>query len=182
MLLEARLIELNRRIAPKGPDGFFGAVYDETSASADLPVALVVGINYGQEGTSKSVCGRWKDKIRYAEHVAQMANKKKLPVRDYSVVLWNFYPFLTEKQWTKEHCNSRDEAQLIFDSGYKDPFATFETICRELSPAVLIFHGVTSAVPILARIALRRINRSGLLVPNLSYWHLQGIDHIDEIS
>lgn len=145
-----------------GSGDFIGAVYDTSSQDTDLPVAVIIGINYGQRASSASVVGLSQDDIRYARHVEALTG------RAHHTVIWNFYPYLTETEWLEDVKNAAEEATRIFDSGFVDPFAAFETLVRELQPKEIIFHGISSAVPILARIALRRVGRDAQLVPNLA--------------
>ncbi len=149
--------------APRlGSGDFVGAVYDTSSQDADLPVAVIIGINYGQRASSGSLIGFSQDDIRYARHINALTGKA------HHTVIWNFFPYLTESEWLEDIVNAADEAERIFDSGYVDPFAAFETLIRKLQPNEIIFHGISSAVPILARVALRRVHREGQLVPNLA--------------
>lgn len=100
--MQTRLIEkiraLNVRIAPKHNVDAFGVVFDCSSISGDQPVALVIGINYGQRGTSGGREGIDCESIGYARHIAQLAQFKKLAESNYSVVLWNFFPYLTDTE------------------------------------------------------------------------------------
>jgi hypothetical protein len=56
----------------------------------------------------------------------------------------------------------------VFDAGYVDPFAVFSNLVLKLQPELIVFHGITSAVPVLARSAIRCVGRTAILVPNLS--------------
>jgi hypothetical protein len=107
--------------------------------------------------------------IRYARYVATLLQNEKLP-SDCHAVIWNFSPYLTTEEWLEEVKNSAEQADRLFDNGYVDPFAVFSDLVHGLNVQDhrIVFHGITSAVPILARIALRRIARKGFLVPNLS--------------
>jgi|GEM_PF-6214671 len=153
----------------KGTGQFVGAVYDKSSPVGDFPAALVVGINYGQIGTSSSVVGHVEDDIRYFRHVAALLKKEGLP-SDCHVVVWNFFPYLTAAEWLEEIANSDDEAERIFDQGYIDPMGVFEDLVTKLSilDYYVVFHGISSAVPTLARIAIRKVGKKCFLVPNLS--------------
>jgi hypothetical protein len=156
------LEEINR--APKkGQGDFVGAVYDTTSNDGVLPVALVVGINYGQRATSASIVGRCEDQIGYAKYVAVLGKK-----RDYHTVVWNFFPYLTKSEWMEDVSNSAEEAERVFDAGYVDPYGVFSDLVHRLQPELIVFHGICSAVPVLARSAIRSVQRTAILVPNLS--------------
>jgi hypothetical protein len=112
-------------------------------------------------------------RIHYAKHVAVLATGKP-----HHTVLWNFFPYLTEKEWLKEVANAADEAKRVFETGYVDTLAVFAELVRGLDPALIVFHGVSSAVPILGRIAIRQVRRRALLVPNLS----RGLAHTSKHS
>jgi hypothetical protein len=73
-----------------GSGDFIGAVYDTSSQDADLPVAVIIGINYGQRASSASVVDRSEDDIGYARYI------KALTGHAHHTVIWNFYPYLTE--------------------------------------------------------------------------------------
>jgi hypothetical protein len=125
--------------APRhGAGSFVGAIYDTSSQDADLPVAVVIGINYGQLASSASVVGSTHDDIRYARYV------KVLTGREHHAVIWNFYPYLTAKEWTKDAPRAVDEASRVFDTGFVDPIAAFEALIRELQPDLIIFHGIVT--------------------------------------
>jgi hypothetical protein len=151
----------------KGSGHFVGVVYDSFSPDGDFPIALVVGINYGQTATSKSIVGKNEDRVDYVKHVQKIAQSQNRP-GEYHVVIWNFFPFLTELEWLEDIANRSDEATRIFERGYSDPIEVFSSLIEKLQPDLIVFHGISSAVPILARIALRRVGRQGVLVPNLS--------------
>lgn len=157
------IIEASNNASRKGDGAFVGAIYDSTSPSGDIPSALVVGINYGQQATSGSVVGRNEDAVGYAKHVAALAGERAL-----HTVLWNFFPYLTDREWLNDVSNSADEAERIFDGGYADPFGAFSDLVSNLRPELVISHGVSSSVPILARVAIRRVGCSALLVQNLA--------------
>jgi hypothetical protein len=164
-----RLKALNAEIAPQtGRTDAFGAMFDTSSKSPDHPVALVVGINYGQIGTSTGRIGATEDNIGYHAKISELAASQRLAVVDFAVVLWNFFPYLTDLPWTEQMKNSKQEAAFLFEEGYPDPLAVFEHVHSALRPEILVFHGVGSAVPILAHLALRRIRRRAFLVDNLS--------------
>lgn len=152
-----------------GREHFVGAVYDETSPQGAQEVALVVGINYGQHGTSHASVDRSAETIGYAKMVSAITG-----TGDVHTALWNFHPYLTQKEWLSEVRNAADEAERIFSRGYVDPIETFATLVDAVAPKHLIFHGVGSAVPLLARVALRRVGRSGILVRNLSRGYAAG--------
>jgi hypothetical protein len=173
----SRLLEqirfLNEDIAPKSQKPSVGVIFDNSSASQNDPIALIIGINYGQNKSSGSSIQKLQDDpqddIKYARHISRIAKVNKLENKNYSVVLWNFYPHLTEAEWTEDVSNSEDEAKRIFEGGYADVFGTFEKVCNKLQPKLIVFHGISSAVPILARVALKRINhRLVFIAPNLS--------------
>jgi hypothetical protein len=147
----------------KGSGDFVGAVYDTTSPAGDFPPALVVGINYGQQASSASIVGQNQDAIGYAKHVAALGGN-----RPFHTVLWNFFPYLTQREWLQEVSNSADEAERVFDGGYVDPFAVFSDLVLTLRPELIVFHGVSSCVPVLARVAIRRVGGSAILMPNLA--------------
>jgi hypothetical protein len=157
------VIESINRAPKKGSGDFVGAVYDTTSPAGDRPVALVVGINYGQRATSSPIIGPSEEKIGYAKYVAALGSKTPS-----HTVLWNFFPYLTESEWLEDVSNSADEAERLFDAGYDDPFAVFSDLVHKLRPELVIFHGISSAVPVLARVAIRRVGVSAILVPNLA--------------
>ena len=69
---------------------------------------------------------------------------------------------------------------LSVSDGYGDPIAVFETVYRELEPKLIVFHGICSAVPVLARVALRKVGCTGYLIPNLSRGLAE--KRIDEIA
>lgn len=138
-----------------------GAIYDSTSPCGNNPAALIVGINYGQIMTSKDDVGKSESEIDYAKYARTLHG---MPCH---TILWNFYPYLTSSGWTEEITTSKKEAELIFEKGYINPFDVFASIIHQLNPSIIIFHGVTSAVPLLARVALRLVNKTGILVPNL---------------
>ncbi len=146
----------------KGSGDFVGAVYDTSSTQGNLPVAVVIGINYGQRASSASVVGRCEDNVGYASRV------RALTGRDCHTVLWNFYPYLTEREWLQDVANASEQAERVFDLGYHDPFSVFSALVSSLQAEEIIFHGIRSAVPILARTAIRHIKRSAYLVPNFS--------------
>ncbi len=162
--LVRRLHAFNETVALiRGKQKFVGAMYDSTSHD-ELGVALVIGINYGQEHSSKDSSGRSEEEVGYAHRVQQL-NPKREPLQ---VVLWNFYPYLTSSEWMSETKNAADQAKRIFEDGYDDPFVAFEHVVEITQPELIVFHGVTSAVPVLARIALQRVGRQGILVSNLA--------------
>lgn len=144
-------------------DHFVGAMYDTTSPPVEGDVAIVVGINYGQQKTSSSAVESEAESIGYAKMVTRIAGG-----REFHTVLWNFFPYLTRYEWLNDISNAADEAERVFAHGYADPIEAFADLVAELSPELIIFHGVTSSVPVLARVALRRVGREGLLVRNLS--------------
>ncbi|GEP45864.1 hypothetical protein BGE01nite_51550 [Brevifollis gellanilyticus] len=146
----------------KGSGDFVGAMYDDSSRQGDRPVALVVGINYGQNGTSAGSVGRVSEPLGYAQHV------KTITGQDCHTVLWNFYPYLTQEEWCEEVGNSAKEAELLFDGGYDDPFGVFAKLCEELKPEFIVFHGVTCSIPILARVVLPSVRCRCFLARNLS--------------
>jgi hypothetical protein len=167
--LLTRLGKLNEAIAPAtSRERAFGVVFDSTSRHSDRPIALVVGINYGQLMTSGDLKSPTHDRIHYAKRISEIASHLQLPLRDHAVVLWNFYPFLTELPWTEEVKSTRHEAELLFKTGYVDPIGTFEQVYHSMRPDLLIFHGNQSAVPILAQLAVRRVGARALLLNNLS--------------
>jgi hypothetical protein len=145
----------------------YGVIWDEESEE-NQPIALVVGINYGQCETAGAPAHQAV--IGYSRKITRLAKLQKLNVENYTVVLWNFYPYLTESEWTEEVTNSKEEAEKIFDDGYNNPFAVFEKVYSELNPQIIVFHGITSAVPILARVGLCKLKakQKVFLVPNLS--------------
>jgi len=153
---------VNSSSLKKGSGDFVGAIYDTASLKGDLPLALVVGINYGQRQSSASAVNCSQDDVGYSEHVATVGTKS------YHTVIWNFFPYLTESEWLEDISNSADEAERIFDRGYLEPFEVFASLVDNLDPELIVFHGISSSVPILARVALRRVGRCGILVPNLS--------------
>lgn len=156
----AILIEIN--YAPKNGSGkFVGAVYDSTSQDGDLPVAIVVGINYGQCETAGNVAN-CEAEVNYAKHITILGKK------NYHTVIWNFYPYLTKYAWMDDVLNSAEQELRVFDAGYVDPFAVFSNLVLKLQPELIVFHGITSAVPVLARSAIRCVGRTAILVPNLS--------------
>ena len=77
--------------APRKDNGkFVGAIYDTTSQAGDNPVALVVGINYGQCETSRSAIDKSEDVIGYAKHVAALDRHENGRDKPMHTVLWNF--------------------------------------------------------------------------------------------
>lgn len=168
-----RLEAFNARVALKrGRKDFVGAVYDAASDDDGDAVALIVGINYGQIDTSNAFDNpqartgyALEERVGYAHHAAALAHCKSI-----HTVLWNFHPYLTKREWLKEARNSAVEAGLLFDAGYEDMFAAFEELVRLLDPQLILFHGVSSSVPILARVALRQVGWPGpaFIAPNLS--------------
>ncbi len=147
----------------QGRKNFVGAIYDTASQDVDCSVALIIGINYGQQETSRSSVDKSEDLVFYEKHARVLGGGKP-----FQTVLWNFYPYLTKSEWLEDIRNSADEAQRIFDDGYSDPLGAFEQLVRQLDPELIVFHGITSSVPILARIAIRRVGREAILVPNLA--------------
>ena len=166
-MLEQNLIRIlkafNESAALKPSDDVYvGAVYDTASQPDATAAALIVGINYGQAGTSTAL-EEPKEHVGYAKHAAALGGGKS-----YRAVLWNFFPYLTKKEWLADINNSDDEASRIFDKGYDDPFDVFDRLVRLLNPELIVFHGVSSSVSVLARVAIRRVGRTAILVPNLS--------------
>ena len=170
-----KIKDINAKIAPSAhKNEAVGLVFDKSSTEIN-PIALIVGINYGQysqNGSSRKFIDSLKDdpqdNVNFAKLISCLAKKENLPAIDYGVTLWNFYPYLTAHEWTKNLKNSKAEAEKIFDEGYNDIISTFTTVVESLNPQLIVFHGITSAVPILARVSLRAVKRSGFLVPNLS--------------
>lgn len=95
--LIALLEEFNASVAIKqGREYFVGAVYDGASSEDAIGSALIVGINYGQEETSKKAFKEsgttgeetvyaTEECVGYSRHATELGGGKS-----FHTVLWNF--------------------------------------------------------------------------------------------
>lgn len=160
------LQKVNAQATLKGSGKFVGAVYDTTSPQGSHPIVLVIGVNFGQVGTSGNLVGAVVSKENYAPKVKVLLNNT-----EHHTVLWNFFPFLTQREWLEDvKHSSAEEARRIYDQGFEDPIGEFVRLFEALQPDAIIFHGIRSCVPLLARTAIRAIGpgKEAMLMPNLS--------------
>jgi len=169
----------------KGVKVAVGAVIDDATtpngADEGWPVVLAVGINYGQMGSHN-----YLDPLLFPNppwdptEMRTKLDKVFATLRDetetkcvppnfpdpleYHLVATNFFPWITQKSWSKCGFNFIEEMLLIYCHGFSDPFAHIEKICQRLlvetlkgekKLKALVFHGAKNAVPCLGAEFLR---------------------------
>ena len=144
-------------VTAMSPRVFAGAVQDSYRNPVGLPgkVVLLIGINFGQTGTSgsKPITGKLaistqNPPYNYYAKVDQMALKYGLKSPEY-LVFWNFFPYLTTVPWSKFAKNCYVEANCLFQSGYKNPICECKRLIGLLESNLnfIVFHGVDCFVP-----------------------------------
>jgi hypothetical protein len=159
-----------------------GAVLDSVTANfeADLPVVVAVGINYGQFGSSMPHFGvvppNWSstgmrprlnavikqlDESCLDGEFSKLHSCKNGSTPQCHLVAVNFFPLLTQTEWTEIGMNSITEALMLRCWGYADPCAQVAGLIRRIDGEqtgdnggvgripFVVFHGANSAVPLL---------------------------------
>lgn len=145
---------------PNGTSGSVavGAVIDDqtTGADDDLPVVLVVGINYGQGAgyLASPIPTTAKTGLRpKLQKAAQLLDDRgcsaQILGQSFHLVAANFFPWITSRTWSSYRLNSIEEAALIFCCGHADSKDYILELIRQIDPVAVIFHGANNAVPYL---------------------------------
>ena len=145
-----------------------GAVIDNLTedSSRDLPVVLAVGINYGQGPHYLSnrvpICDNTKMRARLGMVLAFLSNNacpaKEVPLKEpFHLVAANFFPWITERDWSLFGFNCLEEATLIHCCGHFSPTDYVRDLMSRIQPDTVVFHGDENAVPYLGGCVSRTI-------------------------
>jgi hypothetical protein len=122
----------------------------------DLPVVLVVGINYGQgEGYLNlpvpifDATGLHPKLARVRQFVSDQGCSAHSLNEPFHLVAANFFPWITSQPWSSYGFNSIEEAALIFCCGHADPQQYIAELISRIGPVAVVFHGANNAVPYL---------------------------------
>ncbi|MBX3741232.1 MAG: hypothetical protein KF712_09600 [Akkermansiaceae bacterium] len=157
-----------------------GAVIDSNSSDADLPVVLVVGINYGQGSSylnsSIPISDDTKMRDRLGRVIGHLKDNGCPPGHmdddtEFHLVAANFFPWITSQSWSSFDFNSIEESALIRCWGYKCPIAYIESLFDEFEGAknleAIVFHGANNATSYLGNCLISRLRDTGKLDNNL---------------
>lgn len=158
-----------------------GAVLDEQTVGRDLPVAVAVGINYGQfyagspgamlnAGTWRQT-GMWKRLELVLKKLsgpcANGAFDEFLVPGSFHLVAVNYFPWITSSPWGDIEMNSIAEALVLRCWGFRHPEAAVADLIAKVGnpnaqsqPGALpfvVFHGANNAVPYLALGTMREL-------------------------
>lgn len=145
-----------------------GAVIDdiEVRSDDDLPVILVVGINYGQGAVyardsvplfdKTEMRPKLKSVFRFLSDNGCAAVNIDLDDR-FHLVAANFFPWITEHSWSAYKFNSIEEAAIIHCCGHAHPQQYISELVSTSRPTVVVFHGANNAVPYMGSCVIRSI-------------------------
>jgi hypothetical protein len=133
-----------------------------------MPVALCVGINYGQGPLFlaplplRSVTGM----LPFAKLAIPKATG--IPLVPFHLVAANFFPWITLDEWSLTVTNALKEHLLLETCGFADPVKHISSLVALLQPEWLIFHGVGCCVPSLGMKVRNALYRETIFCDNLS--------------
>jgi hypothetical protein len=170
-----------------------GAVLDEATPNSDLDVVVAIGINYAQFDASApkvTLPANWAStemwrrlgltllrldeecmvgeiKERYGE-IFQILDKAQKP---FHLVAVNYFPWVTQTEWTEIGLNSIAEALVLRCWGHTHPEERIAGLIKMISEKrpgekgfcvgeipFVVFHGANSAVPYLALDTIRLLD------------------------
>jgi hypothetical protein len=148
-----------------------GAVIDnqKVAPDAELPVILVIGVNYGQQS-------KRHDYVNVPVYITDRTNMRSrlndvfalllanaCPVKAaalngcFHLVAANFFPWITDRSWSAYKFNSVEESTLIHCCGHANPEVYIENLIGKIRPHTVVFHGANNAVPYLGGCVIRKI-------------------------
>ncbi len=164
-----KLITVSATVPPTLARVAVAAVIDEASNQAplnagDWPVVLVVGINYGQQGSHNYVASppdlydRTNMRAKLQATAAMLAPHGcvNLAADGYHLVAANFFPWITNAPWMACTPNNITEQLLIRYFGWPSPLGFVALLIQQLQVACrtcqhglthIVFHGANNAVP-----------------------------------
>ena len=147
-----------------------GSVLDKATEGQDLPIVLVVGINYGQGLHYAS------NPTMLVENTGMLSRTKKVlevlrgegcceylpdPKENFHLVAANFFPWITYNSWGGSgFLNAIEEAMLLKCVGHKDPVNHISHLIDRVKPIVVMFHGANNIVPSLGLIVSKSHNHT----------------------
>jgi hypothetical protein len=136
-----------------------GSVLDQASGGKDLPIVLVVGINYGQGCQYACNPTLLVEDTRMLSRTMKVlkslsadgCSKRLAPLeQSFHLVSANFFPWITYSSWGESgFLNSIEESILLECVGYEDPVDHVSGLIDRVKPDAVIFHGANNIVPYL---------------------------------
>jgi hypothetical protein len=170
-----------------------GAVLDDASPNFDLDVVVAIGINYAQFNKSApnvslpanwAKTGMWRRLGLSLLHLDKcMGDEIKEQYKDifsnldehqkpFHLVAVNYFPWITQDEWTKIGFNSIAESLVLRCWGHTHPAEHIAGLIEKISEKkrgneglcvgeipFVVFHGANTAVPYLALDTIRLLNR-----------------------